>query len=96
MANEALMEKLVEELVAQHVDIIDNSWQHAGHAAMSDVAETTGTHLRIIVVSPKFENVNLIDRHRLVHQALAEAFAGHLHALELKVYSPEEWGKLSA
>jgi BolA-like protein 1 len=91
MANEALIDKLYQELDAQHVDVIDNSWRHAGHVAMRDNPLTEGTHLDVTVVSPKFDGVNLINRHRMVHGALKEAFAGALHALELKTYTPQEW-----
>ncbi len=51
----------------------------------------TGTHLRVIVVADQFREHNLIDRHRMVHEALKEAFARGLHALELKALTPEEW-----
>jgi BolA family transcriptional regulator, general stress-responsive regulator len=91
MANEAILETLYRELAAEHVEIIDNSWRHAGHVAMANVHQAEGTHLHITIVSPQFENLSLLDRHRLVHAALREAFAGDLHALELKTLSPAEW-----
>ncbi len=90
MANEALVEKLKEELNADHVDIIDNSWMHAGHAAVAN-GPKEGTHLSIVIVSPKFEGVSLLNRHRMVHEVLEESFKQHLHALELKAYTPSEW-----
>jgi BolA protein len=87
---ETVRQTLLEALQAQHVAIIDNSWQHQGHAAMAGKT-MEGTHLHITIVSPQFEGVSLLNRHRLVHGALTDAFATHLHALELKTYSPEEW-----
>jgi BolA-like protein 1 len=91
MANEAIIEKLRESLEASHVEIIDNSWMHAGHVAMADVNRTEGTHLQVIVVSPQFEGVGLLNRHRMVHEVLKEAFSQGLHALELKTMTPDEW-----
>lgn len=91
MANEAIVEQLKTTLAASHVDIVDNSWMHAGHVAMANVSKAEGTHLQVTVVSPQFEGVSLINRHRMVHQALKEAFAQGLHALELKTYTPQEW-----
>ncbi len=95
MVTEAIQEKLSRELGAQHVEIIDNSWMHAGHAGMANVHQAQGTHLRIIVVSPRFEGVNLLDRHRMVHTVLKDNFATHLHALELKTLTPDEWQSMA-
>lgn len=91
MPNDALYQKLLTQLNATHVEIIDNSWQHAGHAGMANVHETEGTHLAVTIVSPQFEGLGLLQRHRAVHAVLQEDFAGPLHALELKVHSPAEW-----
>lgn len=96
MANERVIQTLTEALAADHVEIVDNSWRHAGHVAMANVAQAEGTHLQIAVVSRQFEGLNLLDRHRLVHAALKEAFAQGLHALELKTYTPQEWEALPA
>ena len=93
--NDALTQKLREELKADNVSIIDFSWQHAGHMGLDPHSpDIGGTHLRIIIVSPLFVEMGLIDRHRCVHTALADAFAQKLHALELKVFSPDEWEAL--
>ncbi len=84
-AIEAIRQKLIQELDAQHVEIIDDSKKHAGHR------ESTGgeaTHLTITVVSPKFQGVPLMDQHRMVHDVLKEAREKHLHALVLKTLTP--------
>ncbi len=94
-ANETVQEKLTRELDATHVEIIDNSWMHAGHVAMKGISATEGTHLRVIVVSERFNEVNLIDRHRMVYQALASEFAKQLHALEIKTFTPAEYQNAS-
>ncbi|HEX8751250.1 MAG TPA: BolA family protein [Nitrospira sp.] len=58
--------------------------------AMPDAAVTmidkTGTmdHLKVMVVSDAFQGKNLLDRHRLIYQALdAPLKDGRIHALEL-------------
>ena len=79
---EQLKAKLIHELEAEHVEIIDDSWQHAGHQAAPRGLEAT--HLTITVVSQKFAGVNLLDQHRMVHEVLKEARETHLHALQLK------------
>ncbi|MCE3236961.1 MAG: sufE-like protein 1, chloroplastic/mitochondrial [Vampirovibrio sp.] len=86
---EQLKDKLTRELDAVHVEITDDSWKHAGHAeARSDLG---ATHLSMTVVSPKFEGINLMDQHRLVHEVLKEARQKHLHALQLKTIPASQW-----
>ncbi len=86
---EQLKDKLTRELTASHVEIIDDSWRHAGHLEATPGLEAT--HLTITVVSPKFEGVNLMDQHRLVHEVLKEAREKHLHALQLKTIPASQW-----
>jgi stress-induced morphogen len=61
------------------------------HKAMPDarvsVTDRTGTmdHLAVRIVSDAFKGKNLLDRHRMVYQALDEPMKdGRIHALELK------------
>lgn len=84
-----LKDKLTRELSADHVEIIDDSWQHAGHREVRPGMEAT--HLTITVVSPKFEGINLMDQHRMVHAVLKEARDKHLHALQLKTIPTSRW-----
>lgn len=79
---EQLKEKLIRELDAEHVEIIDDSWKHAGHQAAPVGLEAT--HLSITIISPKFAGMPLMDQHRMVHEVLKEAREKHLHALQLK------------
>ncbi len=54
--------------------------------AQVTVTDRTGTmdHFNVRVVSDVFKGKNLLDRHRLVYQALDEPLKdGRLHALEL-------------
>ncbi len=57
------------------------------------VTDRTGTmdHLKIVVVSKAFTGKNLLDRHRLVYQALdAPLKDGRIHALEITAQTGEE------
>jgi|GEM_PF-196121 stress-induced morphogen len=65
--------------------------------AMPDAAVTmidkTGTmdHLKVMIVSDAFQGKNLLDRHRLIYQALdAPMKDGRIHALELTANTKEE------
>ena len=51
------------------------------------VEDRTGTmdHFNLRVVSDLFKGKNLLDRHRMVYQALSEPMGdGRIHALEIK------------
>ncbi len=50
-----------------------------------------GAHLEATVISESFVGMSLVSQHRQVMQSLKEAFAGDLHALALKTYTPEQW-----
>jgi BolA protein len=76
-----------EKLLAVYVEIIDETWEHAGHAG----AASGGGHFNMVVVSERFEGVNLLDRNRLIYSALEEEMKGEIHALALKAISPSEW-----
>jgi len=65
--------------------------------AMPDATVTmtdrTGTmdHLKVVVVSEAFRGKNLLDRHRMIYQALdAPLRDGRIHALELTAKTQDE------
>lgn len=88
---ENLKQKLERELDATFVEIEDESWKHAGHREVTP--GMMATHLSMVVVSPKFEGIGIMDQHRMVHEVLKEARGKHLHALQLKTFTPESWQK---
>ena len=67
--------------------VTDDSARHAGHAGAAPGGET---HYSVRMVSPAFRGQNRVARARAVHEALAAELAGGLHALALKLLTPEE------
>jgi stress-induced morphogen len=56
-------------------------------ASELDVEDRTGTgdHFQVIVTSPRFEALSLVEQHRLVYEALAAPLAdGTIHELRIK------------
>ena len=49
-----------------------------------------GQKLSVVVVSPRFEGVALLQRHRMVNEALSEEIA-QLHAFSQKTLTPTQW-----
>ena len=77
---------LRQKLAATHVEVEDESAQHAGHAG----AASGGGHYRVTVVSSQFEGKTLVTRHRLVYDALAKEMQRDIHALALTTLTPSQ------
>ena len=69
------------------LEITDDSASHAGHAGASPGGET---HYSVRMVSAGFAGMSRVARSRAVHEALAGEFSTGLHALALRLQSPEE------
>ena len=64
--------------------------------AKVSVRDLTGglDHFQVEVISEVFKGKMLIDQHRMVQNPLKAAVADErIHALTIKTYTPEEWGK---
>jgi BolA protein len=84
---ERIEAKLRAQLKAVHVEVIDESHLHAGHAG----AASGGGHFRTFIVSELFEGQNAVQAQRLVYQALSEEMGGEIHALSIRTATPAEW-----
>jgi stress-induced morphogen len=60
--------------------------------ALVTLKDLTGTqdHWEATIISSAFEGKSLIERHRLVMNALSEEMKGPIHALTLTVKTPSE------
>ena len=78
---------LRDRLGAVHVEVIDESHLHAGHAG----AKSGGGHFRATIVSARFEGLSAVAAQRLVYQALADEMGSEIHALAMKTLTPAKW-----
>jgi BolA protein len=67
---QALRERLLERLAPTHLEVLDESAAHLGHAGQDGTG--VGTHFRVRVASPLFEGQPKVARHRLVYDALRD------------------------
>ena len=81
-----IQEKLEQALSPVHIEIVDESHLHVGHAG----AASGAGHFNVTVVSERFKDQNLLARHRLVYQAVDELMQSEIHALSIKAMTPEE------
>ena len=51
---------------------------------MKGVSDQSETHFNLVIVSDKFENVALIDRHRMINEAVKDELENGVHALSIK------------
>jgi BolA protein len=82
-----ITQRLNEQLAPTHLQVEDESHQHIGHAGWRAGGET---HFRLDIVSAAFEGKSRVERHRLVNEAVSEAFQRGLHALAIKAQAPGE------
>lgn len=68
------------------VEINDDSALHAGHAG----ARSGGGHFRLAIVSPRFAGCKIMERHRLVYDALGPLMKREIHALSISATAPDE------
>jgi len=71
------------------LEIEDESWKHAGHAG---IREHGGGHFVVRIVATCFRGKTRVERHRMVNEALGDAFEADIHALSIKANTPEETG----
>ena len=79
------MRELLAVLEPQSIEIIDDSALHAGHAGARE-----GGHYRLTIVSAQFEGKKTMDRHRMVHAALASLMPNGIHALSITARTPDQ------
>lgn len=61
---------------------------------VEDVSDGCGAKFNAIIVSPKFEGIPLIQRHRMVNEVLAEEMK-RIHAFTMKTLTPTQFHKLN-
>ncbi len=65
----------------RHLEVINESEQHRGHAGYSDGE----SHFRIVIKAQAFADMSRIARHRAVHAALGPGLVAEIHALALEI-----------
>lgn len=81
-----IRERIEKALRPVTLDVQDDSAQHRGHAG----AAGGGGHYSVRVVSAQFANRSLLERHRMVYQAVDDLMPAVIHALSIKALTPEE------
>ena len=86
---ERIETKIREGLQASHVAVEDESHLHAGHAG----AKSGAGHFRAVIVSERFLGLSRIAAQRLVFSVLEGEMGPEIHALSMRTFTPEQWGR---
>ena len=81
---------LREKLSISHLEIADNSNQHAGHKGNT----SGGGHFSALIISDDFIDLPLIDRHRLIYNTLGNLMDDAIHAFSMKTLTTKEYNKI--
>ncbi len=64
-----------------------------GMSATHVSVEGDGRHFEAVVVSAEFAGMSRLQRHQRVYQTLGDRMRGEIHALSIKTFTPQEWGR---
>ena len=77
-----LHDKLAAAFAPEHLEVIDESERHRGHAGWREGGET---HFRVVMRSARLDGLSRLARSRAVHDVLREELSGRVHALGLEL-----------
>jgi BolA protein len=86
---DVITKKLTEAFTPQSLKVLDESYQHEGHAGHRPGGQT---HFRVYIVSEAFKGKTRLERHRMINGTLAGELEGGLHALAIHAAAPGEGG----
>ena len=74
--------RLTEKFSPLHLEVIDESASHHGHAGWREGGET---HFRVRIATRNFDGMSRIAQHRAVMEALEAELKSSVHALAIEV-----------
>ena len=81
-----IKKRLDEKLDLIHFEVKDFTGRHLNHKLHEG-----GFHLETTIVSDNFIDKSLIERHRMVYDAMGELMKHEIHALSMKTLTRSEW-----
>ena len=75
-----------ESLNPSRLEIEDESHLHAGHAG----ARSGMGHFHVTVISDKFNDLRMLQRHRLIYDSVGDLMQSDIHALRIDALTSTE------
>ena len=77
-------QKIQASLAPLHLQVVNESHMH-------NVPPGSESHFKLVIVSPEFEDLSLVQRHQKVNGILAQELKDDIHALSMETHTAEEW-----
>ena len=74
---------------------LEEAFAPAAHVEVTDTSGGCGAKFEVLVVTPAFDGVSLLDRHKRVNAALAAELTT-IHALSIKALTPAQYAQKKA
>ena len=85
IVGQAMLRKLDAAFQPLSLDVIDESFQHHGHAGARPDGES---HFRVKITAAVFAGKSRVDCHRMINGVLAAELKERVHALAIEVKAP--------
>jgi BolA protein len=86
---DVIIDKLTAAFGPERLEVIDESQLHEGHAGHRPGGES---HFRVYIVANAFQGKTRVERHRMIHEALARELGASVHALAIRALGCGESG----
>lgn len=85
--SDTIAKKLSAKFAPTHLEVIDESSRHQGHAGWREGGET---HFRVRIATEALNGKTRVAQHRAVMEELDAELKGGVHALAIEVLRPTE------
>ena len=75
---------LYDNININHLEIQDETYKHANHK------QSNGGHFKIVIISNDFRDVSLINRHKMIYNALSTLIGKEIHAISISARTVDE------
>ncbi len=82
---DAIAQKLSIKFAPSHLEVIDESEKHRGHAGWR---EGGSTHFRVRIAADGLAGLSRVEQHRAVMAAVEDELKAGIHALTIEVIQP--------
>ena len=90
---DTIVEKLSQKFAPTHLEVLDESDRHKGHAGSRPEGET---HFRVRIATPHLAGRTRLQQHRAVMEALETELKSRVHALAIEIVDPDSPNRPSA
>jgi len=80
--SEKIRTRLESAFAPHHLEVIDESESHRGHAGYQDGGES---HFRVVIAAEPLSGMSRLARHRAIHAVMGQDLMNEIHALSIEV-----------